>query len=168
MAVTSLSANKLRKLLAELQADYPDLRFKPDSREHWSPGDKTVYYSDSENLATSIFGLLHELGHALMAHHDYSDDFELLRLETEAWGLAVQIGRKYGVAIPDEHIQNCLDTYRDWLHQRSLCPACGSKGIQDQISDYKCLNCSTAWKVGANRFNRTYRQSNRSKKQKPA
>jgi hypothetical protein len=60
------------------------------------------------------------------------------------------------VIIDEEHIQNCLDTYRDWLHKRSTCPRCDSHGLQTS-EQYKCYNCRAVWRVGNERFCRAYR-----------
>lgn len=79
-------------------------------------------------------------------------------MESEAWSVAAKIGRKYGVSISDEHIQNCLDTYRDWLHRRSTCPTCGTHVIQSDSNTYRCYNCQTVWHVSNRRFVRPYRK----------
>lgn len=143
-------------LVAKIAKDYPQFKFKPGSQEHWSPRTKTITY-DPEAISFS-YGLLHELAHALLGHNSYKSDFELLKLESLAWQTAAEIGQKYGVKIDDEHIQNCLDTYRDWLHRRSKCPACGMHVLQTNPRAYKCFNCGETWQVSAGRFARSYRR----------
>jgi predicted RNA-binding Zn-ribbon protein involved in translation (DUF1610 family) len=60
-------------------------------------------------------------------------------------------------ALNPDHIQDCLDTYRDWLHRRSRCPTCGMHVLQDKSNSYKCFNCGTSWQVSGRRFARPYR-----------
>jgi len=150
--VNALKTENGKQLIAKLRRDYPEFVFKTGAQEHWSPKTKTVTYQQGED-----FGLLHELAHALLGHSNYHSDFELLKLESLAWQKAADIGKKYGVVIDDDHIQNCLDTYRDWLHRRSKCPTCGMHVMQSDPHTYKCFNCSTSWHVSAGRFARSYR-----------
>lgn len=161
MVVTSSSASKSKDFIARLQADYPNLKFSPGQQEHWSPRSQTITYKTSGPLAQLRYGLLHELAHALLEHNTYQSDFELLRLESQAWRLAAKIGRRYKVHISDEHIQNCLDTYRDWLHRRSTCPNCGVHSLQQDAANYHCFNCQTTWKVSSGRFVRSYRRTSK-------
>lgn len=145
-----------KEFVGRLAQDYPQFKFKPGSQEHWSPRSRTITYEpDSSSLA---YGLLHELAHALLGHDSYKSDFELLKLEAQAWQVAAGLGRKYGIKIDGEHIQNCLDTYRDWLHRRSKCPACGMHVLQADAKTYKCFNCGQTWQVSSGRFARSYRR----------
>lgn len=112
----------------------------------------------NEHIAT--WSLLHETGHALLGHTSYVADIELLKLEVAAWDRAKQLAKELGTSIDENHIQDCLDTYRDWLDKRSICPNCGTKSIQtDKGSKYRCFNCHTTWRVSNNRFGRAYRQT---------
>lgn len=151
MAATTLFVNRLIK-------DYPQFKFTPGSQEHWSPRTNTITYCESEAPDELRYGLLHELAHALLGHDTYNSDFELLKLEVQAWDMAVKIGKKYGIKLDNDHIQDCLDTYRDWLHRRSKCPACGMHVLQKDSNSYQCFNCGTAWQVSARRFARAYRR----------
>jgi predicted RNA-binding Zn-ribbon protein involved in translation (DUF1610 family) len=138
--------------------DYPQFKFLPGNQEHWSPKTNTITYSQTEALDELRYGLLHELAHAVLGHNTYQSDFELLKLESQAWELAAKIGRKYNVKLDDDHIQDCLDTYRDWLHRRSKCPTCSMHVIQKDAVTYKCFNCGTSWTVSHRRFARSYRR----------
>ncbi|MBI2592082.1 ImmA/IrrE family metallo-endopeptidase [Candidatus Saccharibacteria bacterium] len=142
-----------------ISADYPDFSFNKGQREHWSPKSNTITFNPSQTPEHIRFGVLHELSHALLGHTTYHSDFELLKKESEAWHLASEIGLKYGVTISEDHIQNCLDTYRDWLHQRSQCPACGMHALQRDSRTYKCFNCAARWRVSSGRFVRPYRKT---------
>ncbi len=146
----------MEKVLDKLGSDFPELIFSPAKEFYWSPQDKTVYYAVSTQLSDS-WTLLHEASHGLLNHQTYTSDFELLRLEIAAWEKAKQLAKKYRIAIDTDHIEDCLDTYRDWLHKRSLCPTCGVKSLQKDERTYGCLNCDTIWHVSNNRFCRPYR-----------
>ena len=158
MAVTIISSKTSKDFIGQIIKDYPQFKFEPGPQEHWSPKTNTITYSQSEPLDELRYGLLHELAHAVLGHNSYNSDFELLKLESQAWELAAQIGRKYGVKLNKDHIQDCLDTYRDWLHRRSKCPACGMHVLQKDPSSYKCFNCDTSWQVSSRRFARPYRR----------
>ncbi len=159
MASTTILSNQSKAFIDKLAADYPKFKFKPGRQDHWSPSIDTIIYNAERPFKELQYSLLHELAHALLGHRDYSSDFELLKLESEAWGLAAEIGKKYGVAISDDHIQNCLDTYRDWLHRRSTCPTCGVHVLQNDSHKYVCFNCKTEWSVTNDRFARAYRKT---------
>jgi len=168
MAATRSSAKKLdkigagparqvRSLISRLSNDYPQFSFCESAKEHWSPRAKTIYFNPSDTPEKIRFGILHELAHALLGHSSYGSDFELVKLESEAWVLAEKIGRKYKVTIGNDYIQNCLDTYRDWLHRRSTCPSCGTHVLQKDSESYECYNCQASWHVSSGRFVRPYR-----------
>jgi hypothetical protein len=158
MVVTNTSNKTSKDFIARLSADYPNLHFKMGRQEHWSPKTQTITYNPDEPAEKLSCALLHELAHALLNHTNYSSDFELLKLESEAWNLAAQLGKKYSVLIDDDHIQNCLDTYRDWLHRRSTCPTCGIHTLQKDVKHYQCHNCQSTWQVSSGRFVRPYRR----------
>lgn len=146
------------RFIGRIIKDYPQFKFRAGAQEHWSPKSRTITYEAANSPDGLKYGLLHELAHALLGHNSYKSDFELLKLESQAWQLAAKIGRKYGVKIDDDHIQNCLDTYRDWLHRRSKCPVCGTHVLQQDSTTYKCFNCDAGWQVSAGRFARSYRR----------
>lgn len=133
--------------LETLRATYPDISFVASDEFRWSPDASTVYAGslDSEN---ALYLLLHETGHALARHTTYTQDIHLLKLEREAWDIAKKkLAPQFDVEIPDDFIEDTLDTYRDWLYARSLCPLCSSNGVQEDEHHYRCLACGTGWKV---------------------
>ncbi len=158
MAATTTSAKTSASFIKQVARDYPQFKFVPGSQEHWSPSSNTITYNQAEPLDELRYGLLHELAHALLDHKTYQSDFELLKLESQAWELAAKIGRKYRIKLDPDHIQDCLDTYRDWLHRRSKCPTCGMHVLQKDPTSYKCFNCGTTWTVSHRRFARAYRR----------
>jgi len=147
----------MEKLISRLQVDFPALTFAIDTTAHWSPQTMSVHYADGDDNET-LWGTLHELGHALLGHQDYTTDLSLLEKEVSAWSKAELIASNYGIVISPDHIQDCLDTYRNWLHKRSTCPQCQAQGIQDATKRYSCLNCRTTWDVSDARFCRPYRR----------
>ena len=146
----------MEQLLNTLRATYPTLTFSEGPEFCWSPKEQIVYYAP-ETSCTDIWSLLHEVSHGILQHRTYRTDFELLRLEISAWEKARSLARDHEIEIDDDHIEDCLDTYRDWLHKRSLCPACGIKSLQIEEGLYGCLNCAANWKVSNNRLCRPYR-----------
>ena len=91
--------------------------------------------------------LLHEFGHALLNHREYTSDIELIRMERAAWDEAMKIAAAQSITIEDDTVEDSLDTYRDWLHSRTLCPACAATGIQTERRTYRCLACGHTWRV---------------------
>lgn len=154
MGVTSSSDKTTNEFIDKLTRDYPEFTFSEGQHEHWSPKTNTIIFNPSR----PCFGVLHELAHGLLGHATYQTDFELLKMESDAWELAIEIGKKYEIIIDQNHIQNCLDTYRDWLHRRSTCPSCGTHVLQKDPSNYHCYNCHTMWHVSSGRFVRPYRK----------
>ncbi len=137
-------------LIAKLQIDYPQLTFKESDCFSWSPNKKTIYLGNS--VDENIPYLLHELAHAILGHASYSSDVELINMECEAWNKVVELAKIYDVSINQDSIQSDLDTYRDWLHKRSLCPKCQANGLQNGNKIYQCLVCNNKWRVNEARF----------------
>jgi hypothetical protein len=158
MAALNLQKKHMQTLLTKLRQAFPELSFVSSTTFYWSPKERVVYYADTaQNKTIATWSLLHELSHALLGHNTYSSDFELVALESAAWKRAVEIAPNYGVTIAEEHIQDCLDTYRDWLHKRSTCPTCSTHSLQTDSDTYNCINCGTKWHVTSSRFCRPYR-----------
>ncbi|HVV25769.1 MAG TPA: hypothetical protein VHC21_01945 [Candidatus Saccharimonadales bacterium] len=149
----------MQALLKTLGERFPELRFRAGEQFSWSPDTGEIMYKAAAAGQKARWSLLHETGHALLGHHAYGADFELLRLEIDAWERAKLVAKEVGVTINEDHIQDCLDTYRDWLYKRSICPNCGTKCLQqDDFVHYRCFNCHTTWRVSASRFGRAYRR----------
>lgn len=150
----------MQDLIAKLIRDFPELRFTPGEQFCWVPETNEVRYRNNTTNSKAAWSLLHEAGHALLGHKTYKSDVALLRLEVEAWARAQSLGLQYGIKIGEDHIQDCLDTYREWLYKRSICPSCNTKCLQqDNFTHYKCFNCHTTWRVSPNRFCRAYRST---------
>lgn len=147
----------MEPILNKIKRDYPDLVFKPGKTACWTPQNNTVFYGVPFDT-TEVWSLLHELGHAISRHNSFDNDVDLLLKEVEAWEMAKQISHGYGVDIENGHIEDCLDSYREWLHKRSTCPRCKLKGIYKAADTYSCPNCQSEWQVANSQINRPYRK----------
>lgn len=147
---------EISSLVKKLKRVFPQFTFVASTQACWSPENQCVYYDDS-GRSESTWGLLHELGHAILSHKLYDTDMDLLQKEVAAWAKASLIANEFGVSIDETYAQNCMETYRNWLYKRSTCPECGAHGIQDEKRQYCCLNCKTRWNVSTSRFCRPYR-----------
>lgn len=135
-------------LIQRLEADYPQFSFVADEDFKWSHAEKTIHYPKNFSQADTAL-ILHELAHALLDHKNYKSDVELLKIERQAWELAVdKLAPKYKIKLSfeDEIVQEALDSYRDWLHSRSVCPECQAVGTQEANRDYRCINCNQRWR----------------------
>lgn len=142
-ATTMHSTNSLLKALRN---DFPQFTFVEASTFQWSFATSTLTVDTSSSEFAAF--ALHELGHALLRHQAYGRDIDLLKLERDAWNYAeAQLAQSYNVIIDENTIQDNLDTYRDWLYARSLCPQCQMTGLQSAPNAYTCLACGCRWKT---------------------
>lgn len=153
--------------LSFARAVLPDVSFSSGKAFFWSPKQNLITYQ-SQSLGTleGSFALIHEVAHAVLGHQHYQSDIELLLLEVEAWQITADLAKQHGLELDDDHVQDCLDTYRDWLHQRASCPRCGVVSLQTSPTTYECFNCYNQWRVSTSRFCRPYRQSKTTKTRK--
>ncbi len=143
MDVTTMHSTPLLKAV---KSDYPTIFFVQSTTFSWSAPTKTIYYNPKSPDMAAF--LLHELGHAVLDHNSYNQDIDLLRLERDAWRLAsTTLCDHYSFEISESTIQETLDTYRDWLHRRSLCPSCHVNGLQTLHGEYFCIACGCRWKT---------------------
>lgn len=135
-----------KQLLDTIRHDHPELTFVAGDDFSWNPKQACISYQASD--AHGAERLLHEVAHAVLGHHLYAHDIELIALERDAWQIAqTTLAPQYSLAISDELIQDDLDTYRDWMHARSLCPTCGASGLQIEAAHYRCVVCDSEWTV---------------------
>lgn len=152
---------QLEALVDHFKRTYPNINFVQGKSFLWSPKEKTVFYSSKTSDVRLVWSLVHEVSHAILGHTTYESDFELLKIEAEAWDKAKQLGKQYELNISDDYVQDCIDTYRDWLYTRSSCPSCSNTSQQENPVTYKCFNCHTSWTVTESRLCRPYRLVNR-------
>ena len=130
-----------------LERDFPEVKFKWNAKR-FSYRNGTVFLG----VPQPNFGLLalHELGHALCKHKDYTTDVQRVKIEAEAWERGKQVLLEYVSAGVDEgelpewdeeFVQEEMDTYRDWLHTKSKCPKCGLTRYQTEDGEYHCPRC---------------------------
>ncbi len=142
----------------QLQEDFPSIHLEEAKEFYFSARDKCVYYNKKQVLTeVGMFQLIHEIGHALSNHHHFESGVELLKMETEAWSKAEKIAKQYDLEIPPALIERCLDSYRDWLHLRSICPECKATGVETDVNLYHCFNCLQKWSVPTDQRTRRYR-----------
>ena len=169
MVATNWPRRIMEKLLRTLAGAFPHIQFVSGEAFFWSPATTSVTYKQAgQEESHHAWALLHETAHALLNHQNYEHDVDLLLLEVAAWQKAKELGVSFGVEIDEEHVQDCLDTYRDWLHQRSTCPRCSTVSLQISAQAYRCHNCAADWQVSASRFCRPYRLSKNTQKKSPA
>lgn len=149
MVVTTMESTSwlIQKLQTASRAipELEGLEFQPSSDFSWQFKTKTIHFNPADPMLIPL--LLHEYSHALLGHDKYTRDIELLKIEREAWDQATTISATYGVSIDADFVEDTLDTYRDWMHSRSLCPTCSSTGLQTGPGEYNCLACHHTWRV---------------------
>ena len=72
--------------------------------------------------------------------------------------LLEKMGEKYNITFNENFAENNLDTYRNWLHLRSLCPDCKVNGMQLSNLNYRCLACFREWSNNDSRFKRLHKK----------
>ena len=140
-----------RSLLNKLVSDYPEFKFVIQDEFLWSSRQKIIYINpDAPNTREYT---LHELSHAILGHTGYKRDIDLIKLERDAWEHAKNVlGSLYGVKITKHLMEDNLETYRDWLYTRSICPDCQTTGIETREHKYRCLACNHVWNVNEARL----------------
>jgi hypothetical protein len=138
---------------------HPDITFTPGDTFSWNPSQNSITYPTGVEVNDLFMcSLLHEIGHAKLLHTNFNSDLNLIEIERDAWEKAKQIAQESNTKIDDEHIEKCMDTYRDWLYARSLCPNCHQCGLQTAFTTYACIFCSHTWKVSRSRLCRVTRR----------
>ena len=135
MVATTTLKPSFRQLL---QNNYPKFTFIDGDKFTFRPP-KTIIIGPPEPNDALL--LLHELGHALSDHNDYNTHIERLKIETEAWSVAKKLCQEYNVPYDEDFVEAQLDTYRDWLHTKSICKKCGLTRCQSQSGKYYCPLC---------------------------
>ena len=148
----------ISSLAQDLADRIPTIHLEEGDVFYWSPSDRTVFFNQNNHTQEGLWALLHETGHAILDHTQYYSDIELVQMELEAWEKAKTLAEERSIIIDEDHVQDCLDSYRDWLHKRSLCPDCKLSGLQTDRHTYNCVFCHKQWKVSTERFCRPYRR----------
>ena len=127
-----------KELVDMVRVDYPDFRFRRGKRFAFRPPD-TILIGPEEEYDSLLF--MHEGGHAVSGHRDFNQDAKRIKMEREAWERARDLCLKYGVNYDEDVVECELDTYREWLDQKSRCPVCGLTRFQTPDGQYHCPRC---------------------------
>ena len=126
------------EFLKQLALDDPALNFRRGRKFAFRPP-KTIVLGSPEPFYELL--TLHEVSHAILKHKGFKMDVERLKMEVAAWEQAKKLAANYGIEVDEDFIQDQLDTYRDWLHQKSRCPVCGLTRFQTPDGNYHCPRC---------------------------
>lgn len=131
-------------LVERLSKDFPKLRFRQGRKFAFRPP-RTIFFEPATEAEAEYkiysMRLLHEVGHAISGHRDYTQDLKRVKMECEAWQRARELSEKYGVEYDEEIAEGELESYREWLHQKSKCPKCGLTRYQAGNGEYHCPFC---------------------------
>lgn len=127
------------RFFERLRQDFEELRFVRGRKFAFRPS-RTIAIGPAEPFSRLL--VLHEVGHAVLKHRSFKADVERLRMEMAAWEKARELAPGYGIEWEEDVVQRELDTYRDWLHQKSRCPKCGLTRFQDAKGQYLCPRCN--------------------------
>ena len=149
------------EFVKRLERDFPGVKFVYNRKRfsfRLKNGFPTVFLG--EPCPKYALLTLHELGHALCKHKDYTVDVQRIKIESEAWERAKTVLFEYRARaffdngkvkdaelakmVPEwdeDFMQEKLDTYRDWLHQKSKCKKCGLTRYQTEDGKYHCPRC---------------------------
>lgn len=147
-ATTMEKITSLLTHLSGIAADYTQLQalsFAESDSFAWDATTSTIYFNPHDAHADQY--TLHEFSHAFLGHSDYRRDISLIRMERDAWRKASELSKRLHITIDASLVEDSLDTYRDWLHNRSLCPSCATTGIQTDTSSYRCIACGQQWRA---------------------
>ena len=139
----------LSHLINHLKQTYPDLHFAYGGRfKYRYPSHITLENPKNSTTPPTFFALLtlHELGHALCNHKDYTTDVQRLKIEREAWETAKTVYLELPEILKtfpwdENYVEDSLDTYRAWLHTKSACKNCGLTCYQTEDGAYHCPRC---------------------------
>ncbi|MDR2063953.1 MAG: hypothetical protein LBQ02_04195 [Candidatus Nomurabacteria bacterium] len=129
-----------RQIVLRIVADFPEFNWRATPRFAWVSKKNTIQLGEPQpNYALLA---LHELSHAILNHKDYIQDISRLKMERDAWNHAkTALCPRYQIPFNEDFAETQLDSYRNWLHQKSKCPACAQTRFQDRSGAYHCPFC---------------------------
>lgn len=136
-------------IIDKLSDQYPEFTFEKSDHFAWNPDNKVIFYGTDDKNSLDL--LLHEVSHGILGHDKYHRDVDLLSMEAEAWEKAKDLAEQFDNNIKEDTVQDHLDTYREWMHARSLCPKCSATGSQEKGA-YKCIACGNVWRTNEARL----------------
>lgn len=147
----------MQSIIRQIKISFPSIKFREGEIFVWRPRTRQILHPPLKNVQ-DINSLLHEVAHAELEHIDFNLDIELLSHEVAAWEhTRHKLAPMFDIKIDENFIEEQLDTYRLWLHSRSLCPKCGHNGFQTNQNTYSCNNCRCLWHVNEARICRLKR-----------
>ena len=135
---TSLLSERNLAFLDSLKQSYSDYTFRPGRKFLFRPP-KSIYYLEADDNFRLL--LLHELAHALLGHFTYTKSLERLQIERDAWEKTRELCELHSVAFDEALAESELDTYRDWVHQKTLCKTCGLTCLEVSSESLYCPFC---------------------------
>ena len=142
LAIQNGYSSEQVEFFTQLCQDYDQFCFKVGKKFAFRPP-KTIVLGPSEPFSELL--ALHEVSHAICKHRDFKTDVERLRMEVQAWETAKELASSYDIEVDEELVQGELDTYRDWLHQKSRCPKCGLTRFETSDGIYHCPGCESLY-----------------------
>lgn len=132
----------------ELISAYSQYRFLPAGFFSYDAADEVINY-DPDRLHKPIgkISLLHEISHCELGHFHYRFDIELLMMEVAAWHYTKKLAKIHGLKLDNVYIQDCIESYDNWVNQRGTCPVCNNFCIEQQENIFDCFVCNTRWQV---------------------
>lgn len=127
---------------------YPQQQFLPAGYFAYDASENIVNY-DPERIKDNMgkLALLHEVAHSLLGHFHYLFDFELYSMEMDAWNMTRDLAQQHHVQTNEAYIQQCMDSYDNWITERGTCPGCYEFNIQSIPGEFRCYRCKTRWEV---------------------
>ncbi len=143
--------HSITKQYNDIRAGFGQYTFVMGDSFKWSPANQTISSPNPVEQA-DLWDLLHEIAHGELKHAGYSLDVELVAHEAAAWEYALKVlAPQFSIIIDSAHVEDSLDTYREWLYKRSLCPDCSQTGLQTK-NTYSCINCRCLWRANEARI----------------
>lgn len=125
--------------LKTLQSSFPGYTFRLRTRFSFHPP-KTINLGSLDDPNFHLLSL-HELAHAELGHFSFSTDAERLKMEVAAWQTTAKLCQKFDIPFDHSFAETELETYRNWLHQKSICKKCHLTRFQTPDGIYHCPHC---------------------------
>lgn len=134
----------------DIIATYHEYTFLPAGYFCYDASEEVINYDPVRlRYNTGKIALLHEISHCQLGHFHYRYDLELLMLEVAAWNRTLELARKHNIPVQQQYIQDCIDSYDDWVTRRGTCPTCHNFCIEDTENVFSCFVCNTQWRVSS-------------------
>lgn len=143
----------------EIIAQYKQYQFLPAGFFSYDAAEEVINYDPIRlQRAQGKISLLHEISHCELGHFNYQYDIELLMMEIDAWYYTKKLANKHNIALDEKYVQDCINSYEDWLTKRATCPMCDNFCFEKSKNLYSCFICDTHWKVSSEPQKRVLRR----------